>query len=179
MPAQLLTAAMSIEELLTFRRRYLIPEYQRVYGWRETELQRLFGDIDNAISSRLGQGNGSGRFFLGTIYLATAKDQDQALVADGQQRLLTATMIYAVARDLSEDDAEAGRLHALLLTPGADATFRFSPRDRDAAFFRNWVQEPGATLRSLVQSSDPFAVVGAGSRPAPPGGSGPDDAIPL
>ncbi|GAA1833123.1 ATP-binding protein [Luedemannella flava] len=39
---------------------------------------------------------------------------------------------------------------------------------------------PSATLRSLVQSADPFAVVGAGSRAAPPGnGSLPDDDIPF
>ena len=57
-------------------------------------------------------------------------------------------MIHAAARDLAEDPAEADRLHAVLTTPGGK-DFRFMPRDRDAAFFRKWVQERGATLLPL------------------------------
>ena len=54
------------------------------------------------------------RFFLGTIFLATPGSKSEALIADGQQRILTATMIHAVARDLADDLVEADRLHAAL-----------------------------------------------------------------
>ena len=57
-------------------------------------------------------------------------------------------MIHAAARDLAEDLAEGDRLHAVLTAPGG-SDFRFMPRDRDAAFFRKWVQERGATLLPL------------------------------
>ena len=136
------TAALSLAELLTYYDRYTVPEFQRVYGWRETELDRLFSDFQTAI---LGT---AARFFLGTIYLATPGGKSEALIADGQQRILTATMIHAAARDLADDKAEADRLHAALTTPGG-RDFRFMPRDRDAAFFRKWVQERGATLLPL------------------------------
>jgi Protein of unknown function DUF262/Protein of unknown function (DUF1524) len=136
------TAALSLAELLTHYDRYTVPEFQRVYGWRETELDRLFSDFQTAM---LGT---AARFFLGTIYLATPGGKSEALIADGQQRILTATMIHAAARDLADNLAEADRLHAALTAPsGRD--FRFVPRDRDAAFFRTWVQERGATLLPL------------------------------
>ena len=59
------TAALSLAELLSYRDRYTVPEFQRVYGWGETELDRLFSDFETAMRST------SGRLFLGTIYLAT------------------------------------------------------------------------------------------------------------
>ena len=136
------TAALSLAELLSYRDRYTVPEFQRVYGWGETELDRLFSDFETAMRST------SGCLFLGTIYLATPADRGEALIADGQQRILTATMIHAAARDLAEDLAEGDRLHAVLTAPGG-SDFRFMPRDRDAAFFRKWVQERGATLVPL------------------------------
>ena len=132
-------AALSLAELLSYSGRYTVPEFQRVYGWGETELDRLFSDFETAMLDT------SGRLFLGTVFLATPDSSSEALIADGQQRILTATMIYAVARDLAQDKAEADRLHAVLTAPGGK-DFRFAPRDFDAAFFRKCVQERGATL---------------------------------
>jgi Protein of unknown function DUF262/Protein of unknown function (DUF1524) len=143
MPKQLRTAAMSIAELLAFNQRYVVPEFQRVYGWGETELERLFSDLGNTM--RGARGDGAGWFFLGTIFLASPEGAAEAQIADGQQRILTATMVYAAARDLAEKREDADRLHAMLAAP-TGAGFRFAPRDRDAAFFRTWVQERGATL---------------------------------
>ncbi|HEU4378419.1 MAG TPA: DUF262 domain-containing HNH endonuclease family protein [Hyphomicrobiaceae bacterium] len=136
------SAALSLAELLWYRDRYTVPEFQRVYGWGETEVDRLFSDFETAMRDT------SNRLFLGTIYLAAPADNGEALIADGQQRFLTATMIHAAARDLAEDDAEAERLHTALTTPAGEG-FRFMPRERDAAFFRTWVQERGATLLPL------------------------------
>jgi hypothetical protein len=139
---ELRTAALSLAELLSYRDRYTVPEFQRVYGWGETELDRLFSDFESPMRGA------PGPLFLGTIYLAAPGDRGEALIADGQQRILTATMIHAAARDLAEDAAEGDRLHAVLATPGGK-DFRFMPRDRDAAFFRTWVQERGSTLLPL------------------------------
>ena len=136
------TAALSLAELLSYRDRYTVPEFQRVYGWGETELDRLFSDFETAMRGA------PGRLFLGTIYLAAPGDRGEALIADGQQRILTATMIHAAARDLAADATEADRLHAALTAPGGK-DFRFMPRNRDAAFFRKWVQERGSTLVPL------------------------------
>ncbi len=71
-----------------------------------------------------------------------------AHVADGQQRLLTASIFYAVARDLSPPE-DAKQMDELVRAP-ANGAPRFRPRDRDAAFLQEWVQTPGATLRPFM-----------------------------
>jgi hypothetical protein len=135
-------AAMGLAEVLGYYDQYVVPEYQRVYGWGEVEIARLFSDVERAMRP------GAPSFFLGTIYLAVAEGERTALIADGQQRMVTAMMAYAAARDLCEDQALADRLHAIVAGP-AEGRFRLLPRDSDAAFFATWVQERGATLKSF------------------------------
>lgn len=139
-------AAMGLAEMLQHFDQYLVPEYQRVYGWGETEIKRLVSDVERAMRPD------APRFYLGTVYLAAAHGERRAQIADGQQRLLTVMIAYAVARDLAESKAAADRLHALVAAPG-EAGFRFVPRDRDAQFLREWVQERGATLRPFPPAS--------------------------
>lgn len=138
MPRVLRASAMGLTDLLASHETFFVPEFQRVYGWGEVEIKRLLGDLTTAAAAP------GPRLFLGTVYLAAAEGAAAAQVADGQQRLLTASILYAVARDLSQPP-EAEGLHNLIISK-ADGQARFKPRDRDAAFLRHWVQEPGATL---------------------------------
>lgn len=146
--------AMSLAELLRHHSKYTVPDYQRVYGWKERQVEQLFSDLQRAAQRRRQPGAPS--YFLGTIYLSAPEARGEAQIADGQQRILTTTMFYAAARDLAAaagDEQEADRAHAHLVD--ADGTFKFAPRDIDAAFFRRWVQERGATLRTpLVTDVD-------------------------
>jgi hypothetical protein len=149
MPRRLRTAAMSLAEVLTDCTKYTIPDYQRVYAWDENQITPLLSDLIAAMRGKPGQP----WLYFGTIYLARPPDRQEAQIADGHQRMLTATMLYAAGRDLAENPAEADRLHTMLLSPapgGGAPDFRFAPRDHDAAFFRQWVQERGATLRPLA-----------------------------
>jgi Protein of unknown function DUF262/Protein of unknown function (DUF1524) len=135
--------AMSLAELLARYSNYTVPDFQRVYGWGEPQIKRLLSDLESAIER-------GGWLYLGDIYLASEPKSSQAEIADGQQRIATLSMFCAAGRDLAEDAAEADRLHALLVAPGANrgvAAYRYAPRDLDVAFFRRWVQEPGATRR--------------------------------
>lgn len=162
MSTSLLAAAMGLAEMLTRFDQYLVPEYQRVYGWGEVEVSRLFSDFGGAMRPN------APRFFLGPFYLAAAPQERRAQIADGQQRLLTATMIYAVARDLAGSTAASDRLHGVVASPDG-AGFRFVPRERDAAFFRKWVQERGATLLPFApadpaDSDDPEFVLSESQR---------------
>jgi hypothetical protein len=146
MPRRLRPAAMSLADLLTCFHRFIVPDYQRVYAWGEHQVSLLLSALEAAAGAE-----NAGWLYLGTIYLAAAGASREAEIADGQQRILTANMLYAAGRDLAEDPAEAERLHSILLTPGADpdAPFRFVPRAVDAPFFRRWVQDKGATLCAL------------------------------
>ena len=53
------TAAMSVAELLTYLDRYVVPEFQRVYGWGETELDRLFSDLADGKAAARQRGSSS------------------------------------------------------------------------------------------------------------------------
>ena len=150
MAKRLRPAAMSLAELLARFASFRVPEYQRVYAWGEHQVGMLLSALEAASDGEPADG---GRWlYLGTIYLAVVGDGQDAEIADGQQRILTATMLYAAGRDLADDPAEAERLHHVLLAPCARADtplFRFVPRAVDADFFRRAVQEEGATLRAL------------------------------
>jgi len=149
MPKRLRSEAMSLVELLTCSSRYTVPDYQRVYAWGETQIEGLLSDLESALAA--------GRnLYLGTIYVAQPAPGGAAQIADGQQRIVSFTMLCAGLRDLAEDPAEADRLHALLLVPRGSG-FAFAPRDFDAAFFRRWVQERGATLRPFTVDDQPAA----------------------
>jgi hypothetical protein len=150
MPNRLRPAAMSLADLLGHYRSFRVPEYQRVYAWGEHQVGLLLSALEAA--SEGAEQEAGHWLYLGTIYLAVADDGQDAEIADGQQRILTATMLYAAGRDLADDPLEAERLHRVLVAPGASAEapmFRFVPRAVDAAFFRRAVQEQGATLHAL------------------------------
>jgi uncharacterized protein DUF262/uncharacterized protein DUF1524 len=137
---RLRTEAMSLAELLARHNKYTVPDFQRVYGWGETQIKRLLSDLESAMQSE-------SWLYLGTIYLASEAKAHQAQIADGQQRILTLTILYAAGRDLEDDATEADRLDALLVATGTRdgaAAYRFAPRDLDVEFFRRWVQERGA-----------------------------------
>lgn len=71
--------------------RLKVPPNQRSYAWEDAHVQTLLQDLSNAIASE------STTYFLGTIVLT--KTDDRFEVADGQQRLATATILISAIRD--------------------------------------------------------------------------------
>jgi hypothetical protein len=151
---RLSTEQLSIGHFLRSRRRLVLPPSQRVYAWREEQIARLFADFGiNVAPVGLPEW-----FFFGTIYLAEKPDDAETIVADGQQRCVTATMVLAALRDLEDDPARKQRLQEYVALPGsapeAAGSYRLHLRDVDAAFFRQWVQTPGATLLPYASSGE-------------------------
>jgi Protein of unknown function (DUF1524)/Protein of unknown function DUF262 len=155
----LLTAqTMTLPSLLRSHRRFLVPPHQRVYGWGETQIERLLTDFGVRVGARNQVSIAPSALpwlFLGTIYLSHHDTGVVVDIADGQQRVVTATMLYAVARDLEADAGERQDLAALIEVPNAAMAdvrdrYRLVLKDLDADFFRIWVQEPGATLKPFV-----------------------------
>ncbi len=68
-----------------------VPRYQRAYSWEDDNVANFLQDINTAFS------NGEPEYFMGAIVL---QGSDHAYdVVDGQQRLTTATVFLAAARD--------------------------------------------------------------------------------
>lgn len=63
----------SVKEFLDAgkKRKFVIPEYQRPYAWREEEVQTLFDDLVEYTQERI-----DSPYFLGTIVSYTNADKE-------------------------------------------------------------------------------------------------------
>lgn len=68
--------------------RFEIPEFQRDYAWGDEEVKEFWADLRDAIESDF--------YFLGLIILTGTGDKKQ--VVDGQQRLITLSLLAAALR---------------------------------------------------------------------------------
>lgn len=72
---------------------YQIPPYQRDYEWGTDEIDDIWNDITNAIENQTDH-------FLGAFVFRGEKGKDTTFeVMDGQQRLITLTILLAAIRD--------------------------------------------------------------------------------
>jgi hypothetical protein len=126
---------------------FRVPSYQRPYAWTPDQagqlLDDLLGSLEDDEPSELSP------YFLGSIVLIKEPQRSEADVVDGQQRLTTLTMLFCVLRDLEPND-RAAQVHKYVcqigdVFAGTKDQFRLFPRDRDAEFFRQRIQELGAT----------------------------------
>lgn len=78
---------------------FLIPEYQRSYVWQSENIQELIDDLYYAFTNK-----SDNEYFLGSLVLKRTKNEEFAEyeVLDGQQRLTTFFLMFAVLRDLLE-----------------------------------------------------------------------------
>jgi hypothetical protein len=78
-----------------------VPKHQREYSWKKDHVEQLLEDFSGDTL------HGDADYFLGTIVL-TSPSPGQYQVVDGQQRLATATMIFAALRDIHRKRGETG-----------------------------------------------------------------------
>lgn len=83
--------------LRTEQKRYQIPRYQRNYNWKRSQYETLWNDLLDDF------GKTSRGLFLGTILLnlpdTKAGDDERTQVIDGQQRMITLTILLSSIRD--------------------------------------------------------------------------------
>jgi uncharacterized protein with ParB-like and HNH nuclease domain len=74
---------------------YQIPRYQRPYKWGDEQIDKLWDDLTEAFE------NQTESYFLGSVITAAPKDTSSYLdIVDGQQRITTLMILFAVVRDL-------------------------------------------------------------------------------
>ena len=163
MSAVFSASASQIEQVfrdpLTFRS----PSYQRRFCWGVAEGGRL---LDNLLEAHgeagTAGGGGESDYFLGTILLVDAGASTEARsgavlaepaqqldIVDGQQRLVTLTILLSVLRDLlvQARPATAAILQGLIGAPSAVSGFagnRLSLGGEDGDFLAAHVQRPGS-----------------------------------
>ncbi|MEO0797737.1 MAG: DUF262 domain-containing HNH endonuclease family protein [Pseudomonadota bacterium] len=170
---KLLTDERLIGDVFAGGNRFSLPEFQREFAWTISEAEDLLEDIDTARVDD-GADDEAITYFLGTMLFATepgaASDHQDAAtrelrIIDGQQRLTTLTILFAVLRDLETDEVLRGRLAEAIevagtqsVAPGSKAgserPYRMTPRSSDCTFLAARVQSSGSAIRDW--SGDPI-----------------------
>lgn len=74
----------------SMERKYIIPRYQREYSWGIDNLVTFWDDVHTEME-----------FFFGSVVLKDPETRgDRIEIIDGQQRMLTMTILYAAIRDV-------------------------------------------------------------------------------
>lgn len=121
---------------------YHIPAYQRPYAWTEEETGTLFDDLNDFYRS---EEAAKDNYFLGSIVLIKDEVDRHADVIDGQQRLTTLSILFAVLSDAFSSD-EYKRVCKSYLQEGGNpltgvkAQPRLFLREWDHAFFNKYIQ---------------------------------------
>ncbi|WP_274856733.1 DUF262 domain-containing protein [Bacillus methanolicus] len=86
---------------------FLIPEYQRSYVWQTENIVDLIDDLYYAFTYK-----NENEYFLGSLVLKRTDNHEFAEyeVLDGQQRLTTFFLMFAVLRDLLDNPSYKANL---------------------------------------------------------------------
>jgi hypothetical protein len=151
---------LALGQLLSDPFRFRIPSFQRPYSWTTKEAGQLLDDLTLALEEQTEESAaGECEYFLGAMLLNSALPiaVDDPLpvhdVVDGQQRLVTLTILLAILRDLlARTDGELPlglREHIeCLKAAGQQRSYRLELRERERDFFRLHVQDPLGTSTS-------------------------------
>ena len=144
-----------IREIFEGSYQFEIPDYQRPYAWTNEQAGELFDDLILAMQEARVSGATS-QYFLGSIVLIKNDREPKSSVVDGQQRLSTLTMLFAVLREAiphAADDITDFLYKKGKASLGEKNEYRLIAREEDAEFFRTNVQESGG-IAQLVASTD-------------------------
>ncbi|OZG64083.1 hypothetical protein BHAP_1250 [Bifidobacterium hapali] len=139
-----------LSKVFTSDYQFTIPSFQRAYIWQQSNVIQLIDDIEEASKSP------QVPYFLGSLILVRDGGTHYEVI-DGQQRLVSLSIIIAALRDLEKDTEWMRLLDALIVEPGDKLRGianepRLTLRERDAAFFREYVQE--GNLEALFDLTD-------------------------
>ena len=100
---------ITLEEL--FKGLYIVANLQRNYEWEKQELEKFWNDCEN-----IDKGDG---YFFGQMVFVKEKNTSRIKIIDGQQRLLTTSILIASIRDFvkkhTKDNYDINRINWLNL----------------------------------------------------------------
>lgn len=140
----------SIGEVFGERYAFVIPTYQRPYAWTIEHAGELLDDLLEYLGEPDEDVDELNPYFLGTIVLVK-QDRPDAQIVDGQQRLITLTILLAVLRSLVPPEF-ADSITRRIYEPADPLNnipphYRVRPKDRDVAFMQQYIQGEGGIER--------------------------------
>lgn len=107
------TDKCSIFRLLNGGKQFIVPTYQRPYSWKQKECERIWNDI-----VEMQQKKRESHFIGSTVTVSensTASGVSSFLVIDGQQRMITLSLLLLALRDYLKDHKEDTSVDYVLL----------------------------------------------------------------
>lgn len=135
--------------LLKVSTQFIVPIYQRVYSWQESECEQIWSDI-----VRAGGNDKLGAHFTGSIvYVArdegTNTSAEPDLIIDGQQRVTTVTLLLAALAARLEELPEGER----------EPIDGFSPRKIRNRYLLNDDEEGEKQFKLILSQGDKHALI--------------------
>ena len=144
MPEFISVQVKTLRELLSGEYRLQLPWFQRAYAWDTEKAGCLLTHISEAAKAE------DPYYLLGTIVVAKEADDTATGLVDGQQRVMTLTILFSVLRDLETDRTRKAEIQSFI----ASGTYRFEPQEGCADFFNRYVQAGGATTIEVEDDAD-------------------------
>jgi uncharacterized protein with ParB-like and HNH nuclease domain len=88
----------TISDLLSVKRKYIVPRFQRGYSWTKEQVTELWDDILSNIKCDAGKYSNE-EYFIGALVLVGNEKSIAYKIVDGQQRLTTLTILLSVICD--------------------------------------------------------------------------------
>jgi len=133
------------------RRKYRVPRFQRPYAWGVEDITEFWDDL---ISN-------DEPYFLGSFIFNTELEKEDGYVdiIDGQQRLLTITILMAVIRDLAKivdpKDSELFQRQDIAIEDWeGESSFRIKPAESLDNYFTQYIQKNTEDIFKSNPSSD-------------------------
>lgn len=137
--------------LFETRRKYRIPRYQRPYAWGAEEITEFWEDLITNQEP----------YFLGSFIFNTEKEKEDGYVdiIDGQQRLITITILMAVIRDIAKDidskDADLFQRQDIAIEDWeGQSSYRIKAAESLEEYFTKYIQSNSADIIKSKTNSD-------------------------
>jgi hypothetical protein len=140
--AKLDTDYGSFKELISVARVYTVPLYQRRYSWKpKAQVAELWSDVVRLYKERVLSGTVDSTHFIGSIVVGETETRalgpGDCSIIDGQQRLLTLSLIVAAIRDtLVESVSKREEITTNYLTFPRTEQLRLELSQADAATYQ-------------------------------------------
>jgi uncharacterized protein with ParB-like and HNH nuclease domain len=145
----------SLSDILAGQKQYVIPVFQRMYEWGRDRWESLWQDL-LAISE---DSDKNITHFIGpmvVIGIALPHDVPKFLVIDGQQRLMTLSVLLAAIRDCAKErglpnlsNAIKNSTYLSFIDTKGNTVFKIAPRIRDRDTLYNIIEPRLALDRNL------------------------------
>jgi hypothetical protein len=147
-----------IGQLITQRKMFVVPEHQRDFAWTLSDVETFFGDIENAMQ------RGDPDYFVGLVVLLGPRD-NKWIILDGQQRLITTTMIYSAirgwlsSRGFEQDAAQIDSEYIAVRILGGDYLPRLVPNVTNRSLYSEVVvrKRPDEDIRHFITEASRYS----------------------